>query len=47
MYMDTQEIEIDTEKITNEAVERWIDYCLQQIRHKKQKQKEDENAKQN
>lgn len=46
MYMDTQEIEIDTEKITNEAVERWLDYCLQQIQHKKQKE-EDENAKQN
>lgn len=32
-----KEIEIDIQKVTNEAVERWIDYCLQQIRHKTQK----------
>lgn len=45
--MDTQEIEIDIQKVTNEAVERWINLCLMQLQHKKQKQKEDENAKQN
>ena len=42
-----KEIETDTQKATDEAVERWINLCLMQIQHKKQKQKENENGKKN
>ncbi len=42
-----KEIETDIQKVTDEAVERWINLCLMLIQHKKQKQKENENAKQN
>lgn len=35
--MDTQEIEIDIQKITDEAVERWINLCFLQIKAKTQK----------
>lgn len=44
-----KEIESDIQKVTNEAVERWINLCLMQLqhKHKRQKKKENENAKEN
>lgn len=42
-----KEIERDIQKITNEAIERWINLCLMQLQHKKQKQKENENGEKN
>lgn len=42
-----KEIETDIQKVTDEAVERWINLCLMQIKHKKQKQKENKNGKKN
>lgn len=47
MYMDTQKIETDIQKVTDEAIERWINLCLMLIQHKSQKQKENENGKKN
>lgn len=42
-----KEIETDIQKVTDEAVERWIQLCLMQLQHQRQKQKEDENGKEN
>lgn len=42
MYMDTQEIEIDTQKVINEAVERWINLCFLQIKAKTQKAEDEQ-----